>query len=79
MGGQDTHLGCVSGRQWVIFDDRWRSEEIAVVVGFDGGVGFQQWGVLAFVSAGDMAVMPCPLDAQRGTRGVQADVLTWVV
>ena len=43
------------------------------------GVGFRQWSSLAFVSVGDIAVVPCPLDAQRGMRGVCADVLTWVV
>ena len=38
----------------------------ALVVVVDGGGGVS---ALAFVSAGDMAVVPCPFGAQRGTRG----------
>ena len=59
-----THLGCLT-------------RALAVVDG--GGGGFRRWGSLAFVSAGDVAGVPCPFGAQRGRGGGWVGLLTWVV
>ena len=54
--------------------------------GFDGGggfsmvaVGFQGWGLLAFVSGSDVAGVPCSFAAQQGKRVDGVGLLTWFV
>ena len=84
MGGWLERSVAISGEGGV--DGGCQQSLSTAAVSFDGGGGFltvaggfRRWGFLAFVSAGDVAGVPCLFGDQRGKGGGCAGLLTWAV